>query len=208
MQKISYTNKSLHRLLLEKNLINILSHNHLKGKMLELGSKNQKYNPFYKNFNEVIFSDIKPLAKNVLKIDSRAIPFKDETMDCVITLEMIEYQIDYHKTIDEIYRVLKKGGYLILSAPVFNDIHFDSIRLTPKALNDFLINKKFKIVESIKFGNYLTIGIDLYKRYSRISLIRFLFKIIQRIIIIYYRKRNYKNTNNMYPSGHIILAQK
>jgi len=208
MQKTSFTNKSIHRLLLEKELINLLSSYDLTGKMLELGSKNKKYCPFYSNFSQVIFSDLNPSEKNVLEIDSRSIPFKDQTFDCIIALEMIEYQLDFEKTFDEIYRVLKKGGFLIISSPVFNEIHSDSIRITPDSLNDFINSKKFNIIESIIFGNYFTIGIDLYKRYSKTFIVRFLFKILQRIVITLLRKSKKNNSNKLFPSGNIILAQK
>ncbi|MDW7731312.1 MAG: methyltransferase domain-containing protein [Methanolobus sp.] len=43
--------------------------------------------------------------------------FKDETFDVVVSFEVIEHLVDYNLYIEEIRRVLKKGGLLILSTP-------------------------------------------------------------------------------------------
>ena len=163
-QKKSYTYKSLHRYFLESLLLRILSENKLCGRLLELASKNGSYKKFYKSFCPQVFSDLKPENDNVIKIDSRNIPFKENEFDCIIALEMLEYQIDFEKSLEEIYRVVKKDGNVIISIPVFCDAHFDSIRILPDALMNRLVEIGFKIKDSYTFGNYITIGIDYYKR--------------------------------------------
>ena len=166
-QKKSHTYKSFHRYFLESLLLRILNKYKPQGKLLELGSKNGSYEKFYKSFKSIILSDINPENNKVRKIDSRNIPFKRDEFDCVIALEMLEYQIDYEQSLKEIYRVAKKGSNVILSIPVFCDAHFDSIRILPDALNDILIKIGFKIENSFIFGNYFTIGIDYYKRNTK-----------------------------------------
>lgn len=43
--------------------------------------------------------------------------FKDNTFDIVIMIEVLEHVIDDERVINEIYRVLKPGGKLIVTAP-------------------------------------------------------------------------------------------
>lgn len=54
--------------------------------------------------------------------DGESIPLKDSSVDVVITLETIEHIQDYKKFIDEIERVLRPDGLLIVSTP--NDLEF------------------------------------------------------------------------------------
>ena len=56
-----------------------------------------------------IYSGIFKLA------DSTKLPFKDNFFDCVISAGVIQYIKDYNKALEEIKRVLKKEGKLIIS---------------------------------------------------------------------------------------------
>jgi len=45
------------------------------------------------------------------------IPYKDASVDLVVSNSVLEHIYDYKSVIEEIYRVLKPGGYLYLSVP-------------------------------------------------------------------------------------------
>lgn len=64
-----------------------------------------------------------PLAK-VMLADIEKLPFKKEIFSTIILTEVIEHQPDPIPTIDELRRVLKKGGVLIGSAPATSPIWF------------------------------------------------------------------------------------
>ena len=49
--------------------------------------------------------------------DSFHLPFKDGLFDCVIASEIIEHIVDPDKFINELFRVVKKGGQLIITTP-------------------------------------------------------------------------------------------
>ncbi len=54
--------------------------------------------------------------------DGESIPLKDDSVDVVVTFETIEHIKDYRKFLDEVNRVLRPDGLLIVSTP--NDTEF------------------------------------------------------------------------------------
>lgn len=53
----------------------------------------------------------------VKQMDATNLEFKDETFDIITHIETLEHVPDQEKVLDEMYRVLKRGGLLILSVP-------------------------------------------------------------------------------------------
>ena len=49
--------------------------------------------------------------------DSFHLPFNDNTVDCVIASEIIEHVFDPAEFVKELFRVVKKGGSLVISTP-------------------------------------------------------------------------------------------
>lgn len=69
--------------------------------------------------------------------------FQTNSIDVVMCLETLEHMQSFWKAIDEFLRVLKIGGYLLLSAPLNLEIHGgsnDFFRFTPKGLVNLLQN--------------------------------------------------------------------
>ncbi len=81
---------------------------------------------FIKRFEKIhgdlyITADIEsPLAK--VKMDIHQIPFEKNTFDAVLCNHVLEHVQDDIKAMNEIYRVLKPGGFAILQIPFFNPI--------------------------------------------------------------------------------------
>jgi SAM-dependent methyltransferase len=76
------------------------------------------------------------------------IPFKSSSVDLVVSNSVLEHIKDYKAVINEIYRILKPGGYLYLSVPNLCMRHhkYDFHRWTIPGLLDML--KNFDAVES------------------------------------------------------------
>src|SRR5690606_10550734 len=49
--------------------------------------------------------------------DGRDIPFEKESFEVVLSWGVIEHSVEYHRALGEAYRVLAKGGCLILIQP-------------------------------------------------------------------------------------------
>jgi len=87
--------------------------------------------------------------------NSHNLPFPDKQFDCVVTAETFEHDDEFWATIKEIERVLKSGGYLIISVP---GIGFkkhcypsDYWRFTDFALKSLM--KNFNDVETLEDGD-------------------------------------------------------
>lgn len=71
------------------------------------------------------------------------LPFKEEIFDCVFAGEIIEHLLDTEFFLEECYRVLKKGGILILTTPNLCSIRalFDMVRGKQPRFVDFSLDR-------------------------------------------------------------------
>lgn len=49
--------------------------------------------------------------------DATSLPFKNNSFDTIVSFEVIEHIKNYHLFLNEVFRVLKKGGHFIFSTP-------------------------------------------------------------------------------------------
>lgn len=71
---------------------------------------------------EYIAADIDPSKfVNATYADITNIPFEDNSFDHLICIHVLEHIQDDQKAINEIYRVLKKGGKAILAVPTYGE---------------------------------------------------------------------------------------
>lgn len=92
---------------------------------LEIGcGKGDRTKLFYTFSNQVIGVDIVDKAKNehknnflFLLADARGLPFASGTFDAVVSFDVIEHIEDDKAAVDEIFRVCKRGGFLLLGTP-------------------------------------------------------------------------------------------
>ena len=66
--------------------------------------------------------------------DATKLPFNAHQFDIVIFSEVLEHIIDQERCIQEIYRVIKPNGYLILTTPNSGGVHRNMIKLVHKLL--------------------------------------------------------------------------
>ena len=91
--------------------------------------------------------------------DAQNIPVKSNTVDCVKCTELLEHVEFPERVLDEISRVLKPGGILILSVPFIFGIHgdpYDFQRFTDQKLARML-EDNFKIITLKKHGLFFTV---------------------------------------------------
>jgi ubiquinone/menaquinone biosynthesis C-methylase UbiE len=72
------------------------------------------------------------LVKNRICASADHLPFKQNAFDIVLSADVIEHLFDYHKAIDEIYRV--SAGYVVISTPCDGVTRQLFSRIFPKKL--------------------------------------------------------------------------
>jgi ubiquinone/menaquinone biosynthesis C-methylase UbiE len=68
--------------------------------------------------NPSIVKKLYPSSKHfAITADSFHLPFNNDTFDCIIASEVIEHVVDPAGFVKELFRVVKKGGSLIITTP-------------------------------------------------------------------------------------------
>ena len=125
--------------------------------VLDVGGRIQPYRPLIAEGQSHYTSvdlNITPLV-NVAG-DAQQLPFADGTFDLVICTQMLEYAPEPPRVIAEIRRVLKSGGYLLMSVPsVFpRDADYDRWRFLAPGIRQLLSG--FSSAEIVPEGGSIT----------------------------------------------------
>ena len=116
----------------EKVRLILKSVNFSKKRVFDLGCSNGTVSYFLKksggkwihadmDFENLITSK-ELFLHNIFQISEDSIPIKNESFDVVVALDILEHIEDDKKTMQEIYRILKPSGTVIISTPI--DGHF------------------------------------------------------------------------------------
>ena len=133
-----------------------------KLKVLHIAPEQVFYSRF-KSFNhwDYTTTDLySPMAD--VKADICDLPFKDVTFDLILCNHVLEHIPDDIKAMEELYRVLKKGGTLIARVPLEAE--------RPTTFEDNSVTDKAKRTEI--FGQYDHVriyGIDYYQRLESVG---------------------------------------
>lgn len=119
------------------------------------------YKSMFANAQEYIGLDVDTAkeygfrANGIIYYDGRDIPLDEESVDCVISIQVFEHILDLDHTLEEIYRVMKKGAKLYFTVPMVGQIHYmpyDYRRFTNFGLRDRLERHGFRKI-NIKGSN-------------------------------------------------------
>lgn len=152
-----------------------------KGTVLDVGSRFSPYKQLIP-YTTFLTLDIDKRFNPDLCCDVHNIKCKSNSFDTIIATELLEHLHNPQKAIDEIYRILKPRGILILSAPFIYPYHpdpTDYYRYSEEGLRYLL--RKFRKVEIHKFGNKLQVTWQLIN-YGYIEVVLNIFnQIISRL---------------------------
>lgn len=136
-----------------------------------------------------------------------------ETFDSIKATELFEHVKDPVKGISECYRVLKKGGYFIMSMPFMFPVHgdpYDYQRWTEIKLVKELRKVGFDDIIIKKVGLYFTVLSDMLRVIIRSSPILYPFFPLLNVIASLDNLKCIKNNNifNNYTTGYFVIAKK
>jgi len=100
--------------------------------------------------------------------DITSIPVKDESFDAIMCIEVIEHVPDPVKAMNELDRILKNGGYLIITAPFNSLTHFAPYHFSTgfsKYFYEYHLNAfGYEIIDMHTNGNYFEyLGQELHR---------------------------------------------
>lgn len=171
----------------------------LSGRMMDFGCGSKPYRSIF-HVTEYIGVDFEneghPHDNEQIDVyyDGKHLPFEDESFDSVLCSEVIEHVFNLSATLNEINRVMKTGGNILITCPfVWNEheVPLDYARYTRFALRDILGKSGFEITHYSKSGNFITTLTQLkvmyfytafgklwYKHFVSRVLFKFLFVLI------------------------------
>lgn len=133
----------------------------LKGDLLDVGCGRKPYRNLFE-VNSYLGMDIEQSGHSHededidVFYDGKTFPFERATFDSVLCNQVFEHVFNPEEFLDEIVRVLKKDGQLLLSVPFAWDEHeqpYDYARYSSFALTYLLEKKGFKVVSHHKCMN-------------------------------------------------------
>jgi SAM-dependent methyltransferase len=138
--------------------------------VLDAGAGDRRYQPL---FTDAIYhsTDVKAVKKGSDELsfigDLGSVPLKDDQYDLVICTQVLEHVKDPGAVLLEIFRVLREGGQLLLTAPLYYEEHEapnDFFRFTRYGITQLLESAGFKIrkVEWLE-GYFGTLSYELDK---------------------------------------------
>ncbi len=138
----SVANQIFHGKSLTRLLFNLALRQHsISGKILDIGSKNGK-GSYYKYLNvdkrsEITHTD-RIESDGVVSLNvEKKFPFPDESFDVVLAFHLFEHVYIYQVAPAEIFRILRKGGRVLIAMPFMHEYHADFddyFRFTDSAL--------------------------------------------------------------------------
>lgn len=125
------------------------------GNILDMGCGNKPYALIFRE-EKYIGIDL-PVSESANKEEKKAdvhgsvleLPFKSNSFDTVISLQVLEHVPEPKKMLKEAHRVLKNGGHLILTAPMtwgLHEIPHDYYRYTRYGLKYLAESLEFELV--------------------------------------------------------------
>lgn len=146
----------------------------LQGKLLDFGCGRKPYRNLFINVSEYIGLDMQQtghdhsLSEIDVFYDGKKIPFENETFDAIFSAEVFEHIFNLDEMLDELHRVLKKDGKMLISIPFMWGEHeqpHDYARYTSFAIKYILEQKGFRIIASEKTGTASEAILQLYTAY-------------------------------------------
>lgn len=100
--------------------------------------------------------------------DGKKIPFGENTFDSVFSSEVFEHIFDLEDSLEEIHRVLRPEGMLLVTMPFCWDEHetpYDYGRLSSFGINYLLEKKGFEVIAVDKTSNFVEVLFQMFNLY-------------------------------------------
>jgi ubiquinone/menaquinone biosynthesis C-methylase UbiE len=206
---------------LRRKYLNILLNElKLKGKVLDVGGQkfNKRSDPRLdlSNVEEFLYLNNDKTTKPDILAEAQEIPFESDYFDFVLLIEVLEHVKDPISVLKEVNRVIKEGGFLIMSMPFLNSIHadpYDFQRWTPTKIILELKKIGNKNIIIKEMGGFYAVINDLirFQIYKNTSVLRKIYVWIYNYFlkIIFFKLDKFDSKSKDYmTTGYFIYSQK
>lgn len=134
------------------------------GEVLDFGCGSKPYENLFVNCREYIGCDIEESAhdhsdsKIDYFFDGEKLPFEDGRFDAVVSFEVFEHVFNLSDLLNEINRVTKPSGYLLVSIPFVwaeHETPYDFARYTSFGITDILEKHGYQVLKLKKTTPYV-----------------------------------------------------
>lgn len=127
------------------------------GKTLDVGGGDGSRYRNYFNTLDFTSLDIDPTTNPDVLASAADMPFMDSEFDTLLSSQVLEHVLSPHDCMNEMYRVLKPGGYLVLTVPQQNEMHSEPIdywRFTKFGVLQLANESNFEVISILQRGGY------------------------------------------------------
>lgn len=212
-----------------------------KGKLVDIGCGTMPYRKELESQLELYVGVDHPQTSKLYSpkrrpdvlADASKLPFDKNTFDTALLLQVLEYVKSPHDVMNELVRVLKPGGILILTSPFLyplHDIPYDRARYSEAFLKDLVHNSSLQIVKLKAQGGFLdfwlqSLNVFLLKKINNIladkKLISMILALPLMVIvpfivlssniisaIVRTKPKLFKDHINYFPLNYLLIARK
>lgn len=130
----------------------------MHGRILDVGCGRKPYRELFSSTSDYVGLEIDTPENRIAKLadffyDGQSFPFESRSFDGVICNQVLEHVFNPDQFLREIFRVLKPGGYLLLTVPFVWDEHeqpWDYARYSSFGLKNLIERNGFTILEQHK----------------------------------------------------------
>ena len=140
-------------------------------------------------------------AAYLVDLEREKLPFGENTFDLVVSLEVIEHIWNTNHFLEQILRVLKPQGYIIISTPNYDYYKFRMTHLVGK-FDQFTYNRRHK-----KFYNIKSFREEIKDKFEIVDHISRLNGLLSKPLRILKRNIHNKKVMNFFSIQSCILAR-
>jgi SAM-dependent methyltransferase len=198
--------------------------NFAKGKLVDIGCGNKPYETKFEGLiNSYTGCDI--IQSDLNKVDvlceANNIPLPSDSFDTVFSTQTIEHVADHQGLLNEAFRLLKPGGYCIVSAPLYWHLHeepYDFFRFTKYGFQYLFEKAGFSVVQiQPNGGMWATTGQSIIHAFSKSQSKNFIVRVWR---FLFYKLRMYWLVNSIFAwldkvdynpintMNYVVVAQK
>ena len=125
---------------------------YVTGRVLDIGAGQVDRYSRYFSYDEYVRMDVEPRQGVDMLGSADAIPVSDESFDSIVCTQVFEHLERPQQAAREMARVLKPGGYAVVTVPQMNELHEEP--------HDFFRYTNFGLITLFTTAGFEVIGLD------------------------------------------------